>query len=103
MAGNGVQPAARRVITLREDDLKICDLCGQLNLATNSECFVCRWKGHFETDAALVHAAVYLTVKQYGRLELQHLTDPVTYSVSAGTLGQRIGLWLRRALGALFG
>ncbi|MDE2126538.1 MAG: hypothetical protein KGJ62_08110 [Armatimonadetes bacterium] len=103
MAGNGVQPAARRVITLREDDLKICELCGQLNLATNRECFVCRWRGHFETDAGLVHAAVSLTVKQYGRLELQHLTDPVTYSVSHVTLGDRLVLLLRRTWRALIG
>ena len=73
-----------RGTSFSEKDLKICDLCGGLNLTTNPECFVCGWHGHFENSPDLVHAAVELAVRKHGRLELQHLTDMRTYRPSAG-------------------
>jgi hypothetical protein len=73
------QEGQGRTTLIRENDLKICELCGWLNLAANTECFVCGWHGRFERDREVVHAAVELAVRRYGRLELQHLTDPRTY------------------------
>ena len=73
------QEGQGRTALIRENDLKICELCGWLNLAANAECFVCGWHGRFERDREVVHAAVELAVRRYGRLELQHLTDPRTY------------------------
>lgn len=32
------------------DSLKCCPLCGAVNAAQNSECFVCRWQGRFDHD-----------------------------------------------------
>ncbi len=60
-------------------DLKICDLCGRLNLSTNQECFICGWRGHFTQDSDTVRACLDVAVRQNGRLELHHLTDPETY------------------------
>jgi hypothetical protein len=73
------QEGQGRTTLIRENDLKICELCGWLNLAANTECFVCGWHGRFERDREVVHAAVELAVRKYGRLELQHLTDPRLY------------------------
>ena len=73
------QQGQGRTTVFRESEMKICELCGWLNLETNTECFVCGWHGRFERDPEVVHAAVELAVRRYGRLELQHLTDPRTY------------------------
>ena len=68
-----------RMIELTTSELKLCELCGWLNLESNSECFVCGWHGQFEHNPEAIKAAVELTVRQHGRLELQHLTDLRTY------------------------
>ena len=86
-----------RVTTFRESELKICELCGWLNLESNTECFVCGWHGHFEQSPEVVRAAVELAVRRYGRLELQHLTDPRTYRKPAPpTFRTRARAWFRR-------
>lgn len=86
-----------RVSTFRESELKICELCGWLNLESNTECFVCGWHGHFETNPEVVRAAMELAVRRHGRLELKHLTDASTYrQPPAPTLGSRIRAWFRR-------
>lgn len=77
------QEGQGRTTLIRENDLKICELCGWLNLEANTECFVCGWHGRFERDREVIHAAVELAVRRYGRLELQHLTDPNTYQEPA--------------------
>lgn len=67
------QPGHQSLI--QETELKICDLCGGLNLESNEECFVCGWRGRFLRNSDMVRAAVDLTVRRFGRLELQHVTD----------------------------
>src|SRR5437868_3229483 len=79
MARETGQPGQGRATAFTETELKICELCGWLNLESNEECFVCGWHGRFEQDPELVRAAVELAVRRYGRLELQHLTDLRTY------------------------
>lgn len=63
----------------RECDLKICELCGWLNLDSNLECFVCGWHGRFEQDPEVLRAAIELAMQHHGQLELQHVTDLRTY------------------------
>lgn len=88
-----------RVATFRETDLKICELCGWLNLDSNPECFVCGWHGRFEHNSDQIRAAVEFNVRRYGRLELHHLTDPRTYRRPVPlTLLGRIRSWLNRLL-----
>ena len=41
-------------------NLKICDLCGALNLISDQECVVCRWHGHFERRPHVVRMALEL-------------------------------------------
>ena len=93
-----------RINTFRETDLKICELCGWLNLDTNEECFVCGWHGRFEHNPEVVRAAVELAVRRHGRLELQHLTDPRTYrQPDPPTLRTRFRAWLRKVFNWLRG
>ncbi|MCS6774957.1 MAG: hypothetical protein RMJ43_08635 [Chloroherpetonaceae bacterium] len=83
-------------IAVSVSELKICDLCGWLNLVSNKECFVCGWHGHFEHDPDVVRAAVELAVRRHGRLELQHLTDLRTYRSTPPTMRMRLlGFWRR--------
>jgi hypothetical protein len=85
-------------------DLKICDLCGALNLASNDECFVCRWRGRFERRPEMVKLAMELLERRHGRLELSLLTsahvyhDPVDHSLRA-----RLGCFFLRVRHWFFG
>lgn len=93
-----------RVNSFNATDLKICDLCGWLNLESNTECFVCGWHGHFEHNPEVVRAAIELAVRRYGRLELQHLTDPRTYRQPAPLpLRSRLRLWFLHLFCRLLG
>src|SRR5579871_2790069 len=94
------QQGQGRTVAFSEADLKICELCGWLNLESNAECFVCGWHGRFERDPEVIHAAVELAVRRYGRLELQHLTDPRTYRPAPPlTLFSRFRMALKRLWG----
>ncbi|HZT42035.1 MAG TPA: hypothetical protein VFA07_07585 [Chthonomonadaceae bacterium] len=97
MAKEAGQPGQGHAISFRESELKICELCGNLNLASNKDCFICGWHGRFERDPVTIRAAIELSVRRYGRLELQHLTDLRTYQKPAPlTLPTRIRLWFQR-------
>jgi hypothetical protein len=65
-----------------EGALKICDLCGALNLAANSECFSCGWHGRFERRAEIVRLAVELYQRRHGRLQLDQLTNRRVFAQS---------------------
>jgi hypothetical protein len=97
MAREAGQQGHGRTETFHEHEIKICELCGWLNLASNTECFVCGWHGRFEQDPEVVRAAIELTVRRYGRLELQHLTDARTYrQVLPPTVKSRFRAWCSR-------
>lgn len=64
-------------------DLKLCDLCGALNLADNTECFVCRWRGHFERRPEVVKLAMEVLERRHGRLEAALLTDTHVFHETA--------------------
>jgi len=76
-----------------ENDLKICDLCGALNLEINRECFVCGWHGRFERRPEVVRVAMEIVKRRHGSLELQLLTDVHTHH---STPPLRLGARLRR-------
>ncbi len=91
------QAKTGRVPDFREADVKICELCGGLNLVSNPECFVCGWHGRFERDAHVVHAAIEIVIRRHGRLELQHLTDAQSAPVHRQLpLRERIVGWVIR-------
>ena len=88
----------------RENDLKICDLCGALNLASNQECFVCGWHGKFEQRPEVVKMAMELMERKHGRLELRLLTDLESYNPTAPrSLRGRLQLFFARIHHWLFG
>lgn len=91
------QPKAGRAPDCREADVKICELCGGLNLVSNIECFVCGWHGRFERDPQVVHSAVELLIRRHGRLELQHLTDAQTVPEPLpSSFRERLAGWVAR-------
>ena len=90
------QQGLRHTGAIGESDLKICDLCGSLNLDANSACFVCGWHGYFEKRQEVLHAAVELAVRRHGRLELEHLTDITTYQGPSRSLPSRVTGWFHR-------
>ena len=81
----------------KESDLKICELCGGLNLAANAECFVCGWHGKFETRARVVRLAMDLVIGRYGELKRELLTDSLRAGSPSGlTAGLRLKMLLLR-------
>lgn len=97
MAKEARQQGPGRAGVFRESDLKVCDLCGHLNLESNVDCFVCGWHGHFERAPEVVHTAVELAIRRYGRLELQHITDSRTYQPVCPTVApSRFRVWMSR-------
>ncbi len=79
---------------LAAGDLKLCPLCRSLNASKNVECFVCRWKGHFEQDTAAIQRGLsdfLARCPEFG----EHFTQEPTAA--------KIGLWRRlRAVLAIF-
>ena len=51
-------------------NLKICDLCGALNVISDSECIVCRWHGHFERRPEVVKIALEMHRKRRTAAEM---------------------------------
>lgn len=97
MARETGQSNQGRIITFHEEELKVCDLCGWLNLAANTECFVCGWHGHFETEPKLVRAALELANRRYGKLELHHLTNVRNLATpTVAPFRMRVHQWLSR-------
>jgi hypothetical protein len=85
-------------------DLKICDLCGALNLASNGECFVCRWRGHFDCRPEVVTLAMELLERQHGRIELPLISDRVTLGpLQRPSLRWRVGAFFTRVRHWFFG
>jgi len=89
---------------IKESDLKLCDLCGALNLVQNPECFACGWHGHFNLQAELVHVAIDLHCRQKGVLTLEDVTGGKSLPpLESNTFWGRFVHSLRRAWMAVFG
>ncbi len=86
----------------KESDLKICDLCGGLNLVGNQECFVCGWRGRFETRPQIVRIAMDLVIGRCGELKPELVADAgqcrktlaPTFAGQMRRLALRIKQWL---------
>lgn len=93
MSNETGQQGFRQTGAFQEDELKICDLCGSLNLATNAHCYTCGWTGHFECRQSVVRTAVEIVIQRHGRIELQNLTDMQAYRESRPGFFSRISAW----------
>jgi len=83
-----------------EEDFKVCDLCGALNRAANSECFVCGWYGAFHRDPEVVREAIREFQERYGGLNEVLLAEEILPDEGSGpgwfsTLFEKIKLFLR--------
>lgn len=67
--------ALRSAAPLTDKDLKVCELCGALNLEENAECFVCSWRGSFDRRPFVLQNARELLERSHGRLGRDLLTD----------------------------
>lgn len=80
---------------LNESEFKICDLCGALNLARNQACFICSWRGRFETRPDVIRMAIELTERRYGGLAPEMLADTSARPVAGSTSARgRFHAWL---------
>lgn len=60
--------------TISRKNVKLCDLCGTLNLETNNECWTCRWHGGFSRDAQTISLAWQRLELQYEEVRIEHVT-----------------------------
>jgi hypothetical protein len=72
-----------------ERDFKVCDFCGALNLVTNTECFVCSWKGSFHRDSDTIREAMLTLEREHGQLTEALFVEEVVPDV----LPPRPGFW----------
>jgi len=78
-------------------DLKICDLCGTLNLASNRECFVCRWHGNFDRRSEVVSNAMELLERKHGRIDVALVSaSPCPQITSQRGISSRINCFWQR-------
>jgi hypothetical protein len=82
--------------TVQASQLKICDLCGALNLAANVECHVCRWRGKFDNRREVVQLAMDLMERQQGRIDPNSLANGAFHYTVTYTLMDRIRAFFSR-------
>ena len=72
----GERPSIKvsRTTKVSRSRVKLCGLCGTLNLEDNKECWTCRWRGCFSYDEKTVALAWQRLETQYEEVRLEHLT-----------------------------
>jgi hypothetical protein len=66
---------------ISRENVKLCDLCGTLNLAANKECWTCRWHGGFKHDEATIALAWQRLENLYEEVRVEHVTARRTFPV----------------------
>jgi hypothetical protein len=61
--------------------VKLCELCGTLNLDANKECWTCRWHGGFKRDETTIALAWQRLENLYEDVRVEHLTAGRTFPV----------------------
>lgn len=54
--------------------VKLCELCGTLNLETNKECWTCAWHGGFSHDPKTIALAWQRLETRYEGVRIEHVT-----------------------------
>lgn len=67
--------------TLSRNHVKLCDLCGTLNLNANKECWTCRWHGGFSWNEHLIALAWQRLETQYEQVRVEHVTARHTLQI----------------------
>ena len=84
-------------------DLKICDLCGTLNLAANGVCVSCNWHGHFDSRSNVVALAMEMVRSREGAILLEQVADARTNLHPHLSLFAKLRRSLAQASSWLFG
>ena len=66
---------------ISRNQVKLCDLCGTLNLETNKECWTCRWHGGFSRDERTIALAWRRLETQYEEVRTEHVTARRTHTI----------------------
>ena len=67
-------PVQRPFPSLSPKTVKLCELCGTLNLDTNKECWTCAWHGGFSRDPKTVALAWQRLEIRYEGVRIEHVT-----------------------------
>ncbi len=67
--------------TLSRKNVKLCDLCGTLNLDLNKECWTCRWHGGFSLDEQTIAFAWQRLETRYEEVRIEHVTARRTFQI----------------------
>ena len=67
-------PVERMPIKVSQTDVKLCELCGTLNLEHNKECWTCRWHGGFSRETQTVSLAWQRLETQFEEVRIEHVT-----------------------------
>ncbi|MDO8587042.1 MAG: hypothetical protein Q7T82_08380 [Armatimonadota bacterium] len=82
-----------------ENDFKICEFCGALNVASSIECVICGWHGRFDYDPESVKRAMESLRTAIGQETL--VSDDINleeYLVRARRPNRALD-WIKRVLG----
>jgi len=71
----------RRLPAISRKNVKLCNLCGSLNLDANKECWTCRWHGGFSRDEQTIALAWQRLETQYEEVRIEHVTARHTFQV----------------------
>ena len=76
---------------LTVENLKLCPLCDSLNAKSNNSCFVCGWRGTFQSDPKKLIANLKLLM-----LQCPELADNVMFDSPVDRLKDRVLSFLAR-------
>ena len=82
------------------ETVKLCGLCGTLNLETNKDCWTCGWHGSFSRDAQTIALAWQRLETQYEEVRAEHLTTRRTAAPGDFGAMRDVSLMQKLSLGA---
>ena len=68
------QQESRQLAKISQKNVKLCGLCGTLNLASNKECWTCRWHGGFSRNEQTIALAWKRLETLYEEVRVEHVT-----------------------------
>jgi hypothetical protein len=71
--GSLLPAVAEKKIT--QKNVKLCVLCGTLNLCENAECWTCRWHGDFSFEEQTISLAWLRLESLYEEVRIGHVTS----------------------------
>ncbi|MGI4792089.1 MAG: hypothetical protein ACRYFS_24975 [Janthinobacterium lividum] len=90
-------PVERRHSTkVSQKNVKLCELCGTLNLESNKECWTCRWYGSFSRDEQVISLAWQRLETLFEEVRAEHVT--ARRSLSVGDFGAARPVSLRHRI-----